>query len=89
MPRSVTDHDEDGVLGYTGSTATVSAIAQRPGYASQIIVAGSFATAGSLSCQSICSWDSEALQWSSLGTGLQGAVGAIAFAGVSFFFSLS
>lgn len=63
--------------------ATVNAIAQRPGYDDQVIVAGAFASAGSLYCASVCLWDNKKLQWSSLATGLQGVVGAIDFAGVS------
>lgn len=70
------------LTGYAGDNATVNVIAQRPGYASTIIVAGAFYSAGSLPCQSICLWDTSALQWSSLGGGLQGVVGAISFAGV-------
>lgn len=70
-------------IGYSGSNATVNVIAQRPGYDDQILVAGAFSSAGSLSCQSVCLWDNKKLQWSSLATGLQGAVGAIDFAGVS------
>ncbi|GAA5826546.1 hypothetical protein JCM11251_002420 [Rhodosporidiobolus azoricus] len=70
-----------GLSGYSGTNATVSAIAQRPGYDEQILVAGAFSQAGSLWCQSVCLWDSKASQWSNLGTGLQGAVGSIDFAG--------
>jgi len=70
-------------IGYAGRNATLNAIAQRPGYDSQILFAGGFASAGSLPCQSICLWDTGKLQWSGLGGGLQGVVGSIDFAGVS------
>lgn len=61
----------------------VNVIAQRPGHDSQFIVAGAFANAGSLYCQSICSWDASTKQWSSLSGGLQGVVSSLDFAGVS------
>ncbi|GAA5891635.1 hypothetical protein JCM6882_006152 [Rhodosporidiobolus microsporus] len=70
-----------GLGGYTGTNATVSAIAQRPGYDEQILVAGAFSQAGSLWCQSVCLWDTKDGQWSNLGPGLQGVVGGIDFAG--------
>ncbi|GAA6004226.1 Rax2p [Rhodotorula paludigena] len=75
------DDSQPPLTGYSGSNATVNVIAQRPGYDDQILVAGAFSSAGSLSCQSVCLWDNKKLQWSSLATGLQGAVGAIDFAG--------
>ncbi|SCV69677.1 BQ2448_1071 [Microbotryum intermedium] len=69
-------------LGYTGQVPIVRFITQRPGFASQVIVAGAFASAGAVpSCQSICSWDTTTLQWSPLSGGLQGIVGSVAFAG--------
>ena len=70
------------LAGYTGGNATVNVIRQRPGFDSTIIVAGSFGEAGSLTCQSICAWDTTTRQWSSFGGGLQGVVGAVDFAGV-------
>ena len=55
----------------------------RPGNSSQIIVAGSFASAGAqTACQSICSYDAQLNVWSALGTGLVGAVSTLDFAGV-------
>jgi hypothetical protein len=51
---------------------------------SAIIVAGSFTSAGSLSCPGICLWDQESAQWNALGNGLSGEVRAIDFAGVSY-----
>ncbi|GAA5926124.1 hypothetical protein JCM10213_007377 [Rhodosporidiobolus nylandii] len=72
---------EPPLASYSGTNATVSVIAQRPGYDEQILVAGAFSYAGSLFCQSVCLWDSVKLQWSALATGLQGVVGSIDFAG--------
>ncbi|GAA6032659.1 hypothetical protein JCM8097_004866 [Rhodosporidiobolus ruineniae] len=75
------DDGQPALQGYSGTNATVTALAQRPGYDEQILVAGAFAQAGSLWCQSVCLWDTKKLQWASLGTGLQGVVGSIDFAG--------
>jgi hypothetical protein len=67
----------------TGSNVSVNALSIRDGTTS-LIVAGAFATAGSLGCAAVCSWDIADTRWSSLGAGLQsGEVRAIDFAGVS------
>lgn len=55
---------------------------QRPSSTENVIVAGSFAAAGSLPCQSICQWNTQTSQWSPFGAGLLGSVGSLAFAGV-------
>ena len=48
---------------------------------STVIVAGSFASAGSLSCAAVCLWDTSSAQWSSPGVGLaSGEVRAVDFA---------
>lgn len=86
LPHCYFCADSELETGYAGRNASLNSIAQRPGYDSQILVAGGFASAGSLPCQSICLWDTEKLQWSGLGGGLQGVVGAMDFAGVSRFF---
>ncbi|KAK4702801.1 hypothetical protein P7C70_g3422, partial [Phenoliferia sp. Uapishka_3] len=75
------DETRPALTGYTGTNATVNVVAQRPGFDTEIVVAGAFASAGSLACQSICSWDTKAMQWTSFGSGLQGVVGAISFTG--------
>lgn len=72
--------------GYADVNATVNVVSQRPGYDNQVVVAGAFASAGPLYCASICLWDTKALQWSSFGAGLPGAIGAVDFAGVSLAF---
>ncbi|GAA5977101.1 hypothetical protein JCM5350_003219 [Sporobolomyces pararoseus] len=81
LKASQNDDSQPPLSGYAGSNATLNVIAKRPGYDSQILVAGAFASAGSLPCQSVCLWDTGKLQWSSLGGGLQGVVGSIDFAG--------
>jgi hypothetical protein len=80
----LTRPDSFNYLGYPGTNLSVNVISQRPGFDNIIIVAGVFASAGTLPCASICQWDSAALRWSSLSTGLSGIVGAVSFAGVSF-----
>ncbi|GAA5934785.1 Rax2p [Sporobolomyces koalae] len=81
LKQSQVDDSQPALSGYAGRNATLNMMAPRPGFESQIIIAGAFASAGSLPCQSICLWDTGKLQWSALGSGLQGAVGAIDFAG--------
>lgn len=66
----------------TGSNVTVNVLAQR-GTSSTLIVAGSFAEAGSLPCSSVCAWDTTDHQWSSLQNGLSGEIRALDFAGAS------
>ncbi|KAM0748462.1 hypothetical protein T439DRAFT_303994 [Meredithblackwellia eburnea MCA 4105] len=81
LATSTAQDSPPALTGYTGSNPSVNVIAQRPGFSSTIVVAGAFASAGSVQCQSICSWDSKALQWTSLGSGLEGVVGALSFTG--------
>ena len=68
-----------------GSSVVVRSITALTSTANTVIVAGSFAQGGSLSCQSICSWDVSSKQWNTLGSGIQGEVAAVAYAGVSIF----
>jgi hypothetical protein len=65
----------------SGSTVVVRSIS-KSGYT--IVVAGSFAQAGSLRCQGICSFDTRAKQWNALGDGIQGEVASVVYAGVRF-----
>jgi hypothetical protein len=68
----------------TGSTVNVNAIQQRQD-SSTVIVAGNFATAGSLNCAAMCLWDTESGQWRNPGPGLaSGEVRAIDFAGENY-----
>ncbi|EIN11377.1 hypothetical protein PUNSTDRAFT_63207 [Punctularia strigosozonata HHB-11173 SS5] len=48
-----------------------------------VIVAGSFTSAGSTSCQGICAWDTSNSQWTELGSGVQGDVVSVAYGGQS------
>nr|KIR49806.1 hypothetical protein I312_00898 [Cryptococcus bacillisporus CA1280] len=63
------------------SNVTINQIRTRP-TTDTVVVAGSFSSAGSLSCAAICLWDSINAQWSTLGAGLlSGEVRSIDFAG--------
>nr|KIR89308.1 hypothetical protein I308_00313 [Cryptococcus tetragattii IND107] len=63
------------------SNVTINQILTRP-TTDTVIVAGSFSSAGSLSCAAICLWDPINAQWSTLGAGLlSGEVRSIDFAG--------
>jgi hypothetical protein len=68
----------------SGSTVVVRSITSSSAKANTFIVACSFAQAGSLRCQSICSRDTKSMQWNTLGDGLQGEVASVDYAGVSY-----
>lgn len=63
-----------------GTNLTVTAIGHRPD-STNIIVAGSFSQVGMLPCQNVCLWDTQAQRWQPLGSGVQGQVAALDFAG--------
>jgi hypothetical protein len=65
----------------SGSTVVVRSISRSPSKPNTIIVAGSFAQAGSLRCQGICSFDTQAKQWNALGDGIQGEVASVVMLG--------
>ncbi|KAF8972970.1 cortical protein marker for cell polarity-domain-containing protein [Flammula alnicola] len=65
----------------SGSTVVVRSITQSTSKPTLLIVAGSFAQAGSLRCQAICSFDTSSKQWNALGNGIQGEVASVAYAG--------
>ncbi|KAG7446426.1 uncharacterized protein BT62DRAFT_931867 [Guyanagaster necrorhizus] len=65
----------------SGSTVTVYSITTSAFKDNTIIVAGSFAQAGSLPCQGICSMDTTSKQWNILGEGIQGEVSSVSYAG--------
>ncbi|KAJ7497160.1 cortical protein marker for cell polarity-domain-containing protein [Mycena latifolia] len=67
--------------GSSGSTVVVRSITRSSSKANTIIVAGSFAQAGSLRCQALCSLDTTSKQWNALGNGIQGEVASVAYAG--------
>jgi hypothetical protein len=68
--------------GSSGSTVVVRSITASSAKPNTVIVAGTFAQAGSLSCQSICSLDTNLMQWNALGDGIQGEVASVDYAGV-------
>lgn len=67
----------------SGSAVVVRSITASTSTKNVVIVAGSFASAGSLQCRAICSWDTSSKQWNALGSGIQGEIAAVAYAGVS------
>ncbi|KAJ7782990.1 cortical protein marker for cell polarity-domain-containing protein [Mycena metata] len=67
--------------GSSGATVVVRSITVSSAKADTIIIAGSFAQAGSLRCQAVCSLDITSKQWNALGSGIQGDVASVAYAG--------
>ena len=67
----------------SGASVTVRSITTSPSQTDVVIVAGSFAQAGSTACRAICSYNYASEQWSSLGNGIQGDVAAVAYTEVS------
>ncbi|OBZ68009.1 Polarized growth protein rax2 [Grifola frondosa] len=61
----------------SGSSVVVRSITVSPSQSNIVIVAGSFAQAGSTPCRSVCSLDTSSKQWSALGNGIQGEVAAV------------
>lgn len=70
----------------SGSTVVVRSITKSTSKPNMIIVAGSFSQAGSLRCQGICGFDTQGKQWVTLGSGIQGEVTSVAYAGVCIYF---
>lgn len=62
-----------------GSSVSVNAIAAQPS-SSSVYVGGSFSNAGSLSCPSLCIYDTSRSQWTTPGTGFSGAISALTWA---------
>jgi hypothetical protein len=69
--------------GTGGASIVVRSLSASAAKANTVIVAGSFAQAGSLPCRAICSWDVVGKQWNALGSGIQGDIASVAYAGVS------
>ncbi|KAF9529313.1 cortical protein marker for cell polarity-domain-containing protein [Crepidotus variabilis] len=65
----------------SGSKVVVRSITRSSAKANTVIVAGSFAQAGSLGCAGICSFDTSNKQWNALGSGIHGEVTSVAYAG--------
>ncbi|KAG8929683.1 hypothetical protein FRC02_005233 [Tulasnella sp. 418] len=71
-----------GVLqGLEGSRPIVRSLTSAPSISDTLIVAGSFAVAGSSPCEAICAWNNAEKRWRSLGAGLRGEVASVDFAG--------
>ncbi|KAF9562785.1 hypothetical protein CPC08DRAFT_362723 [Agrocybe pediades] len=66
--------------GSAGSNVVVRSISKSSTKSNLLIVAGSFAQAGSLRCQAICSLDTSTRQWNALGNGIQGEVSTVVYA---------
>jgi methanogenic corrinoid protein MtbC1 len=73
--------------GNAGATVVVRSITVSSSEPNTIIIAGSFSQAGSLRCQAVCSLDANSKQWNALGSGIQGEIASVAYAGVSFAFN--
>ena len=73
----------------SGSLVVVRSIIATSYKPDAIIVAGSFAQAGTITCQAICLFDTSLNQWSPLGSGVQGDISSISLAGVSRYYFLS
>ena len=63
---------------FTGTDVSVNAIATQPN-TGNVYVAGSFDSAGSLDCPTVCFFTTSTSQWNRPGTGLSGSVGAMAW----------
>ncbi|KAG1896704.1 cortical protein marker for cell polarity-domain-containing protein [Suillus fuscotomentosus] len=64
-----------------GSSVIVRSITSSIYKSDTVIVAGSFAQAGSVSCQAICLFDTTLNQWNPLGSGIQGDISSVSYAG--------
>lgn len=62
---------------------TVRSITKSSSKPDTIVVAGTFAQAGALTCQSICGFDTVSKQWNAFGQGIEGEVASVAYAGNS------
>lgn len=65
---------------FSGSNVAVNAIAPRPN-TGEVYVGGNFDSAGSLSCPSVCMFQSSASQWIRPGSSLGGSVAALTWSG--------
>ncbi|CAE6429429.1 unnamed protein product [Rhizoctonia solani] len=74
-------NDSEGLTAASGSAVTVRSITGRPSNSDTVIVAGSFAGAGQLTCAAVCAWSIQDRQWSQLGSGIKGDVSSVAYAG--------
>ena len=77
--------DTTGINPLQDSSApvVVRSITSSPADDNTVIVAGSFAQAGSTACRAICALDTSSKAWSALGNGIQGEVSSVVYVGVS------
>ena len=73
----------DALQAASGASVLVRSITDSSADDHTVIVAGSFAQAGSTACRAICSLDTTTRKWSALGNGIQGDVSTVVYAGVS------
>ncbi|KAH9942312.1 cortical protein marker for cell polarity-domain-containing protein [Epithele typhae] len=71
----------DSLQGSDGAAVVVRSISKSTADGNQIIVAGSFAQAGSAACRAVCSLDSTTRVWAALGNGIQGDVSNVVYSG--------
>ncbi|KAH8119371.1 cortical protein marker for cell polarity-domain-containing protein [Phellopilus nigrolimitatus] len=71
----------DSLQGSSGSSVIVRSLTTSSSKSNTIIVAGSFSSAGSVSCAGICQLDVTSKQWSALGSGINGEVASVAYGG--------
>jgi hypothetical protein len=64
-----------------GSSVVVRSITATSYKPNAVIVAGSFAQAGTVMCQGICLFDTTLNQWNLLGSGVQGDISSVSYAG--------
>ncbi|KAJ3547650.1 hypothetical protein NM688_g5377 [Phlebia brevispora] len=69
--------------GSSGAAVVVRSITSSPSQDNTLIVAGSFAQAGSVTCRAVCAYNIPGKSWSALGSGIQGEVSAVDYAGSS------
>ncbi|KZT42478.1 hypothetical protein SISSUDRAFT_1069414 [Sistotremastrum suecicum HHB10207 ss-3] len=74
--------DGTSVPALQGNPVVVRSITGSPSQSNLVYVAGSFTGVASVSnCAAICSWDIVGKQWKALGSGIQGEISSVAFAG--------
>ena len=71
----------------SGSKVVVRSLTASASNSNTIIVAGSFATAGGVTCAGICQLDATNNQWKALGSGINGEVANVAYGGVCLSFT--
>lgn len=78
------DLDSLQPLQVSGSESViVRSVTKSSSQPNKIVVAGTFAKAGSLTCEAVCVYDTSDSQWNAPGAGISGQVSAVAYAGVS------